>query len=92
MVEAFSVLSQKTCSWSTARSKKVSLFKAGRLQYYIENWRKITSDVNILDIVQHCHFEFDEDFSVVNFMFFKVENLLNLNQLLLIMKFLAFWL
>ena len=33
------------------------------MQYYIENWKKITSDENILDIVQHCHFEFDEDFS-----------------------------
>ena len=33
-------------------------FEAGRLKDYIENWRKITSDPVILDIVQHCHIEF----------------------------------
>ena len=41
------------------------------MQYYIENWRKITSDENILDIVQHCHFEFDEDFSDCQFHVFQ---------------------
>lgn len=33
-------------------------FEAGRLKNYIGNWRKITSDPNILDIVEHCHVEF----------------------------------
>ena len=28
------------------------------MKHYIENWRKITSDPVILDIVQHCHIEF----------------------------------
>ena len=29
-------------------------FEAGRLRYFVENWRKI----NVLDIVKHCHIEF----------------------------------
>ena len=33
-------------------------FKAGVLKNFYENWRKITSDQNILDIVCHCHIEF----------------------------------
>ena len=36
-------------------------FRAGRLKEHVENWRKITSDDNILDIVQHCHIEFMQD-------------------------------
>lgn len=28
------------------------------MKEYTENWRKITTDPNILDIVQHCHVEF----------------------------------
>ena len=32
-------------------------FKAGRLCLYVENWRKITNDPVILDIVLHCHLE-----------------------------------
>ena len=46
---------------------KVSKIQAGRLQFYIENWRKITSDESILDIVQHCHIEFEEDFNESEF-------------------------
>ena len=30
-------------------------FKAGRLKYFAENWKKITSDEVVLDIVQNCH-------------------------------------
>ena len=30
-------------------------FKAGRLCLYVENWRKITNDLVILDSVLHCH-------------------------------------
>lgn len=41
---------------------KVRQFQAGRLKFYIENWRKITSDEKLLDIVQHCHIEFDKRF------------------------------
>ena len=32
-------------------------FKAGRLKEFLHNWRKLTSDVFILDTVQHCHIE-----------------------------------
>ena len=34
---------------------------AERLKNIIGNWRKITSDKLILDIVQQCHLEFDND-------------------------------
>ena len=33
-------------------------FKAGRLRFYLEKWRDITQDQNILDTVEHCHIEF----------------------------------
>ena len=39
------------------------------MKYFVENWRKITSDKNILDIVQNCHIEFDCDinkFKILN--------------------------
>ena len=41
----------------------MSSFKAGRLKHFIENWREITSDPQILDTVQHCHIDFDKDFN-----------------------------
>ena len=41
-------------------------FEAGRLKNYIENWRKITSDLVILDIVEHCHIEFSPGCDPVN--------------------------
>ena len=31
-------------------------FEAGRLKYFAENWKKITSDEVVLDIVQNCRF------------------------------------
>ena len=34
-------------------------FKAGGLQYFLHEWKKITSDPFILDAVTHCHIEFD---------------------------------
>ena len=37
------------------------------MKSYVENWRKITSDERILDIVQHCHIEFDADFNEYDF-------------------------
>lgn len=40
---------------------QVSGFEAGRLRHYIENWRKITSDETVLDIVEHCHIKFLEN-------------------------------
>ena len=42
------------------------IFYAGRISDYIENWRKITSDENVLDIVQHCHIEFGQGENPVN--------------------------
>ena len=35
-------------------------FKAGRLAYFSEKWRKLTSDVNVLDIALHCHIDFSD--------------------------------
>ena len=29
--------------------------------HFVENWKNITSDPNILDIVLHCHIEFEEN-------------------------------
>ncbi len=34
-------------------------FEAGRLKYYEENWRNITTDPVVLDMVKHCHFDID---------------------------------
>ena len=36
-------------------------FQAGRLKSFISEWGKITSDLQILDIVEHCHIEFVGD-------------------------------
>ena len=33
-------------------------FKAGRIQYYLNEWETISSDCNILDIVKGCQIEF----------------------------------
>ena len=41
-------------------------FQAGRLAYLVQNWKKLTSDPNVLDIVQHCHTEFEENMNPVN--------------------------
>ena len=35
-------------------------FKAGRLKKFENEWRKLTSDTKILDIVMHCHITFYE--------------------------------
>ena len=32
-------------------------FIAGRLPYFVHEWRAITSDPVILDMVQHCHLD-----------------------------------
>ena len=34
-------------------------FKAGGLQHFVHEWKKITSDPFVLDAVTHCHIEFD---------------------------------
>ena len=33
---------------------------AGRLKYFLSEWKLITTDLKILDMVQHCHLEFIE--------------------------------
>ena len=33
---------------------------AGRLKYFLSEWKLITTDPKILDMVQHCHLEFIE--------------------------------
>jgi hypothetical protein len=35
------------------------LLLGGRLRFYAHEWEKITSDITILDIVQHCHIDLD---------------------------------
>lgn len=41
-------------------------FEAGRLKCFVENWRKITSDDAVLDIVQHCHIQLKEGTNPIN--------------------------
>lgn len=36
-------------------------FVAGRLHYFLHEWRKITNDPVILDMVQHCHLDINVD-------------------------------
>ena len=36
-------------------------FEAGRLQYFVHEWKKLTNDPHILDIVAHCHLDIDVD-------------------------------
>jgi hypothetical protein len=36
-------------------------FEAGRIKYFVQKWEEITSDPVILDIVQHYHIEFYEN-------------------------------
>lgn len=38
-------------------------FRAGNLANHVVEWRKITSDPKILDIIQHCHIEFNDEFA-----------------------------
>ena len=32
-------------------------FEAGRLHYFVKEWRKVSNDPFVLDIVQHCHLD-----------------------------------
>ena len=41
-------------------------FEAGRLKYFAENWKKITSDDVVLDIVQNCHLQLKEGTNPIN--------------------------
>ena len=36
--------------------------QASRLKYYVDEWHKLTSDNNILGLVQHSHLHFSEGF------------------------------
>lgn len=36
-------------------------FEAGRLKNFVENWKNLTSDCQILDMVQNCHIELEND-------------------------------
>lgn len=40
----------------------MSSFQAGRLKHFVANWRNLTSDPVILDIVEHCHIELVDNF------------------------------
>lgn len=37
-------------------------FTAGRLSLFVDEWRKLTTDPVILDMVEHCHLEFKPEF------------------------------
>ena len=41
-------------------------FQAGNLKNHVQEWRNLTSDRVILDMVQHCHLDFSETFSQRN--------------------------
>jgi len=41
-------------------SNNVSLKVAGRFKYSLPAWKLITTDIKIVDMVQHCHLEFIE--------------------------------
>lgn len=60
-------------------------FEAGQLHKYESEWRELTSDINILDIVLHCHLDIDE--SGIDYLFqedvqyvFNEEETLLMNQ------------
>ena len=36
------------------------------MKYFLENWKKITNDQQILGIVQHCQLEFIEGMNPIN--------------------------
>ena len=38
-------------------------FEAGRLQYFVHEWQKLTNDPHILDIVAPCHLDINDDIS-----------------------------
>ena len=44
---------------STPQLIPLEIFRAGRLSHFTKQWSKLTNDERILDIVQHCHIEFD---------------------------------
>lgn len=41
-------------------TQNVCIKVAGRLKYFLSEWKLITTDPKILDMVQHCHLEFIE--------------------------------
>ena len=43
------------------RSAGNELFVAGRLKDFLHEWENLTADPKILDIVSHCHIEFDKN-------------------------------
>jgi len=40
--------------------RNVCIKVAGRLKYFLSEWKLITTDHKILGMVQHCHLEFIE--------------------------------
>lgn len=43
---------------------KTDKFQAGRLKNFVVSWENLTSDRIILDIVEHCHIEFEDDIEI----------------------------
>lgn len=57
-------------------------FEAGRLKNFVENWKNLTSDCQILDMVQNCHIELENDkISLINHVIINVGSM-NLNPFL----------
>lgn len=65
---------------------KVIEFKAGRISQYIDEWRKITSDPEILDLVTGCAIELTEGPPPCN----QTNYAFSLSKRLLILKYLNF--
>jgi hypothetical protein len=53
------------------------------LNIFWDNWKKLTSDSKVLDIVQNCHIEFDED-KEVDLNFVSHQTVFNDNQSVII--------
>ena len=63
-LQCFSV--EKVCQTSNFSTNTSKKFHAGILKNYSNNWKKLTSDKNILDIVLNCHIEFIDNPPVQN--------------------------
>ena len=43
---------------------KTDKFQEGRLNNCVDSWENLTSDIIILDIVEHCHIEFEDELEI----------------------------
>ena len=59
-VSALSAKSTQHPNSEVSATHNVCIKVAGRLKYFLSEWKLITTDPKILDMVQHCHLEFIE--------------------------------